>query len=193
MFRNANLLVLLAAVWFIYSAPANAATAPVTVIEAQVQDGERAKDDDGCKSTAIVCAGKGVLGASPVGVGVGVVGGIVGSGAQAVAGGVMDGAVEWVAKGAGWLVEQIADQVDRSTKPALGSEWFQKGYAAMIRLSIALAPLFLLLAAGQAIVYQQFGVLMRALGAIPIALILTFAAVTIVQLGLGVTDWLTAS
>ena len=63
----------------------------------------------------------------------------------------------------------------------------------MVRLSIALAPLFLLLAAGQAIVYQQFGVLMRALGAIPIALILTFAAVTIVQLGLGVTDWLTAS
>jgi hypothetical protein len=41
--------------------------------------------------------------------------------------------------------------------------------------------------------HQQLGVLLRALGAVPIALILTFAAVTIVQLGLGITDWLTAS
>ena len=31
----------------------------------QVQDGERAKDDDGCKSTAIVCAGKGVARRQP--------------------------------------------------------------------------------------------------------------------------------
>jgi hypothetical protein len=187
MSRSPLAIFLVLLIWAASAKTASAA-APVRVVTANAHASKEKADVGVCGLAAVIC-----VGGEAIKAGTGVVGGIVGDGAEAVAGGVMGGAVDWVAKGAGWLIEQIAAQVDRSTKPALDSEWFQSGYAAMARLSIALAPLFLLLAVGQALLHQQMGILVRALSALPIALILTFAAVTLVQLALGITDWLTTS
>src|SRR4051794_10030233 len=52
---------------------------------------------------------------------------------------------------------------------------------------------FLLLAVGQAIAAQDIGKLLRStFVALPVALLLTFAAVTLVEVGLAVTDWMSA-
>ena len=61
--------------------------------------------------------------------------------------GVMGGIVDWAARGAAHLIGEIGKLMDRSTQPELRSAWFSERYAAMVRLSTALAGVFLLLAA----------------------------------------------
>src|SRR4051794_31010480 len=67
----------------------------------------------------IVCGAGGIVGD----VAGGVVGDAVSSGADAVASSALSGIVSWAADGAAWLVEQVAKQIDRSSRPALGSDW----------------------------------------------------------------------
>ena len=118
-------------------------------------------------------------------------GGIV-SRRGAAADAVMGGIVDWAAGGAAWLVKSVAGQIDRSTRPALGSAWFSRQYAGMRELAVALSLLFLLAAIVQAVARQDLAMLLRAcLVALPLALLLTFAAVTLVELGLLLTDALT--
>lgn len=51
--------------------------------------------------------------------------GDVASGAAGAAGdAVMGGVVSWASEGAAWLVVKVGDQIDRSTRPAIGSAWF---------------------------------------------------------------------
>ena len=62
----------------------------------------------------------------------------------------------------------------------------------MVQLAVALSLLFLLCAVVSAVMRQDARSLMRsALLALPLALLLCFAAVTLVEAALGVTDWLT--
>ena len=142
-----------------------------------------------CSVDPLVDAGKKVGGAA-----VGVVGGAAGDVAAGAANTGMSGVVSWAADGAAWLVREVARHVERSSRPALGSAWFTRRYAGMAELAIALVSVFLLLAVGQAIATQDLGRLIRAVFVcLPVALLLTFAAVTLVQLGLAVTDSMTAA
>jgi hypothetical protein len=62
----------------------------------------------------------------------------------------------------------------------------------MTQLAAALAAVFLLLAVGHAVMSQDLWRLVRAAFVLlPSALLLTFAAVTLVEIGLALTDWMT--
>ncbi len=125
---------------------------------------------------------------------VGVVGDVAGAGASAAADAALGGVVGWAASGAAWLVRSIGRQIDRSTRPALGSAWFARRYQAMRELAVSLSLLFLLAAILNAAVRRDLNMLLRScLVALPLALLLTFAAVTLVELGLALTDGLTAA
>lgn len=125
---------------------------------------------------------------------VGAIGDAAGRGVDVAADAMLGGIVGWAADGAAWLVKSIAKQMDRSTRPALGSAWFAKRYGAMRQLAISLSVLFLLAAILQAAVRRDLAMLLRAcLVALPLAMLLTFAAVTLVEAGLALTDGLTAA
>jgi hypothetical protein len=133
----------------------------------------------------LVCAGSTVVGAVTD----------MGQAAVGAAGdAVMGGLTKWVANGAAWLLDRAAKLLDRSTKPALGSTWFREQYRTALQLAIALSLVFLLCAVLQAILRQDAAMLARAaLFNLPLALLLCFAAVTLVEAGLGVTDWMTTA
>jgi hypothetical protein len=185
MFRSC--LCAAIAVVLLIAPTASASAQPAPIVDRHEHNG-RSHDHVGlCSVAAIVCAGgKIVEGAA------GVAGSVIGGGAEAVANTAMSGVVSWAADGAAWLLGQIAGVVDRSTRPALGSEWYRRDYGGMAELAIALSALFLLLAVGHSIVHQDLGALLRAaLFALPLSLLLTFAALTLVLLALAVTDWMT--
>lgn len=140
-----------------------------------------------CVAPLLICPGAAIGGAVIHGAGE-----VIKAGAGAASDAVMGGVVSWAADGAAWLIGEVGKEIDRSTHPALDSRWFSQRYAAMVQLAAALAVLFLLLAVGQAIVAQDLSRLLRAtFVALPAALLLTFAAVTLVEIGLAVTDWMT--
>ena len=141
-----------------------------------------------CAAPLLVCPGGPIGGAVIHGAG-----DVIKAGAGAASNAVMAGVVSWAADGAAWLITEVGKQIERSTRPALDSKWFAKRYAGMVQLAVALAAVFLLLAVGQAIVTQDLLRLLRATFiALPSALLLTFAAVTLVEIGLALTDWMTA-
>jgi hypothetical protein len=149
-----------------------------------------------CRLPMLICA-SGVLvrGAGHVGGAViGTIGGAAGDAVGAGASAIMRPVVSWAAEGAAWLMQQVAVQVGRSTRPALDSSWFRHRYAGMAQLAIATVSLFLLLAVGQAIATQNAGRLIRSvLIALPSAMLLTFAAISLVELALAVSDAMTAA
>jgi hypothetical protein len=125
---------------------------------------------------------------------VGVIGDAAGAGASVAADAVLGGVVAWAGTGAAWLLREIGSQVDRSTRPAVGSAWFARRYSSMRQLAISLSVLFLLAAIVNSVVRRDVVMLLRAcFVALPLALLLTFAAVTLVELGLALTDGLTAA
>ena len=132
----------------------------------------------------LACAGQEALGA---------VGDVATAGVEAAGDAVMGGLTDWVAGGASWLLERAARVLERSTRPALGSTWFQRQYQTMLSLAVALSLLFLLCAFLHAILKQDPRALMRsALLALPVSILLCFCAVTLVETALAVTDWMTA-
>jgi hypothetical protein len=140
-----------------------------------------------CAAPTLVCVGGAIGGAV-----VGITGSVVGSGASAAATSAMSGVVSWAADGAAWLVREIAVQIERSTRPDLESDWYMRRYSGMVALAGSLAALFLLLAVGEAIAARDISRLIRSTFlSLPYALVLTFAAITLVQIGLAVTDWMT--
>jgi hypothetical protein len=107
---------------------------------------------------------------------------------------VMGGLTDWVAGGAAWLLRRAARLLDRTTRPQLGSTWFQRQYSTLLELAVALSLLFLLFAVLQATLRQDPRALVRsALLALPISMLLCFAAVTLVEGALAVTDWMSAA
>jgi hypothetical protein len=118
-----------------------------------------------------------------------VAGDIAGSAAKAVAQPIFRQATEWVGQGAGWLVGRVGGLIDTSTTPRLQSRWFAGEYAQMGLLATALALPLLFLAVIQAALARNSAPITRALAAVPVAFVLTGAAVAIVAALLGVTDW----
>ena len=122
------------------------------------------------------------------------IGDAVGAGAGFAANAVLGGVVSWASDGAAWLLKTVGEQIDRSTRPALGSAWFGRRYAAMRSIALSLVIVFLLAAITQAAIRRDLGALGRAvLLALPLGVLLTFAAVTLAEMALAITDGLTAA
>jgi hypothetical protein len=137
----------------------------------------------------LVCAGGTIVDTAT-----GLIGDAAGAGLEVAGDAVMGGLTDWVAGGAAWLLKRAATLLERSTRPALGSTWFQRQYRTMIGLAVALSLLFLLCAVLQATLRQDPRALLRsALLALPLSLLLCFAAVTVVEGALAVTDWMSAA
>jgi hypothetical protein len=184
MFRSALLALVALGLW---CAPAHAAE-PAALVGTPERTAQVARAADACDAVALVCVGGAVAGAIGD-----VAGDVITTGATATSGALMGPVVRWVAEGAAWLIAGIGELMDRSTRPALTSGWFTERYAGMAQLAVLMSALFLLLSVGEAIVAQDVTKLLRSTFlALPYALLLTFAAVALVDVALAVTDWMTA-
>ena len=130
------------------------------------------------------CVGAGL--SNPLCQGVGGVGSaIFGTGASAA----LDALSTWVGTGSAWLLEQIGTGLNSSTTVDLGSPWFlQRYHAAEVLVGTIALPLFLA-ATVQAIIRQDFGLLVRAAFVqLPLAMVLAGAAIELTSLAIGLTD-----
>lgn len=139
----------------------------------------------------------GALGGTGLGAVCSVAGGVgsaVGSAVGFGVGSVLDGVSSWVTGGATWLLGQIGGVLSTSTAIDLGAPWFRSHYAVMVGLAgVVIVPL-LLLGVLQAIYRQSAAMLLRSvLVNVPLAVLLTAVAVTLVQIGLAVTDAMCAA
>lgn len=113
------------------------------------------------------------------------VGDLLGSGADAAIAAVSHA----VTTAALWLLDQVGHILAVTTRPELGSGWFTQHFKVMVSVA-ALAVLPLLMAGAiQAIARQDPSMLVRSfLVHLPLAVILTAAAVQLVQLSLAAVD-----
>ena len=124
--------------------------------------------------------------------------GVAGSAASQVAGfgvdSVLDALGSWVADGATWLLAQIGTVLGDTTRIDLGASWFAAHYQTMAALAgVVIVPL-LLLGIIQSVYRQNASSLLRSvLVNVPLAVLLTAVAVQLVQLGLSVTDAMSAA
>lgn len=149
----------------------------------------------GCPSAA---AAIGAAGLGPVCQATSGVSGLAGSAASHLAGagvdGVLNGLGSWVADGATWLLEQIGAVIAATTTVDLGALWFSAHYQTMAALAAVVVVPLLLLGVMQAIYRQDVTMLLRSvLVHVPLALLLTAVAVKLVQLGLVLTDSMSAA
>jgi hypothetical protein len=109
-------------------------------------------------------------------------------------GSVLDAVSGWVTSGAVWLLGQIGGVLSASTAIDLGAPWFRAHYAVMVALAgVVIVPL-LLLGVLQALYRQSTALLLRSVVVnVPLAVLLSAVAVTLVQIGLAVTDSLCAA
>lgn len=188
MFRSGIVVVVAAFVLAAVPQPARAQTLivdPVCLVGGCDEDREPEKTSRTCPVPAtLVCAGDAIIdGAFDV------AGDAVGVAGDAV----MEGLTNWVAGGADWLLDRAAKVLDRSTRPALGSTWFQQQYRTMLGFAVALSLFFLLCSLLHSTLRQDPRALVRsALVALPVSMLLCFAAVTLVESALAVTDWMSA-
>ncbi|MHB8220374.1 MAG: hypothetical protein ACYDHU_08660 [Acidimicrobiales bacterium] len=110
------------------------------------------------------------------------------------AGAVLSAVATWVVGGASWLLEQIGHALSSSTSVDLGAGWFQSHYRVMAGLAgVVILPL-LILSVVQAVYRQTPGPLVRSVMVqLPLAALLTAAAVQLVQMALAVTDALSST
>lgn len=132
--------------------------------------------------TVIGCTG--LLGPLCSGV-TGIGSGVAGASASAVLGAITG----WVVQGASWLLAQIGGVLTSTTSVDLGAGWFVGHYRAMAALAAVVVLPLLLLSVVQAVYRQSAAVLVRVVAVqLPLALVLTGAAVQLVQLSLAATD-----
>jgi hypothetical protein len=98
----------------------------------------------------------------------------------------------WVVESAVWDLGQLSGLLGQGTTPDLESRWFRQTYGLMVGLAAALAPLFLVLGALQALARQDPGVVARALVNLALAFLAAALAVPIAALLLRITDNLSA-
>jgi hypothetical protein len=119
----------------------------------------------------------------------GVAGSVVSSALGFGVNSVLDAVSGWVTSGAVWLLGQIGGVLSSSTAIDLGAPWFRAHYATMAALAAVVVLPLLLLGVLQALYRQSASMLLRTvLVNVPLAVLLTAVAVTLVQLGLAVTD-----
>jgi hypothetical protein len=126
------------------------------------------------------------------------VGAAAGSAASSVAGfgidSVFNGLGSWVASGAAWLLGQIGSVLAKTTSIDLGASWFTDHYQTMAALAGLVVVPMLLLGIIQSIYRQSASMLLRSVVVnVPLAILLTTVAVQLVQLGLAVTDAMSAA
>ena len=143
----------------------------------------------------------GALGATGLGPVCSVANGVAGAASSALGsvvgfgvGSVLDAVSGWVTSGAVWLLAQIGGVLSASTAIDLGAPWFRAHFATMVGLAgVVIVPL-LLLGILQALYRQSAALLLRSvLVNVPLAILLTAVSVTLVQIGLAVTDSLCAA
>ena len=146
----------------------------------------------GCPSPA------GALGAAGLGPVCQAAGGIAGAAAGQIAGfgvsSVLDAIAGWVSAGGVWLLGQIGSFLDATTSVDLGASWFAGHFRTMAGLAgVVIVPL-LLFGVIQAIHRQSASMLIRSVTVnVPLAILLTAVAVKLVQLGLALTDSMSAT
>ena len=122
------------------------------------------------------------------------IGSAVGSAVGFSVGSVLDSVSRWVTDGAAWLLSQIGGVLSATTAIDLGAPWFAAHYATMAALAGVVIVPMLLLGIVQALYRQSASMLIRSvLVHVPLAVLLTAVAVTLVQISLAVTDWLCAA
>jgi hypothetical protein len=94
----------------------------------------------------------------------------------------------WVVTSAVWNLGQVVGLLGHGMTPNLDGHWFHQMYGLMIGMAATLTPLFLLLAALQALARQDPAVLGRAAVNLAVAFIAAALAVPLVALLLQVTD-----
>jgi len=94
----------------------------------------------------------------------------------------------WVVTSAVWNLGQVVGLLGSGMTPNLDGHWFGRMYGLMVAMAAALAPLFLLLSALQALVRQDVAVLGRALVNLAVAFVAASVAVPLVDLLLRLTD-----
>ncbi len=120
---------------------------------------------------------------------VGTAASVAGSVASDAAQGVFDAMTTWVIDGAKSLVNDVADFIDRSTKPDPQAAWFQPSYHLMIGVGVAFLLPMLLFAVINALVHQDPSAAARAAFIkLPLACIGMYAATTVVGLLVAVSD-----
>jgi type IV secretion system protein TrbL len=108
---------------------------------------------------------------------------------EGVGKGIFDQITTWVSEGAGWLIEQVATEIEKTTSPNLMSEGFLAEYGQMAEISAVLAAAMVLLAILEAIAQGSWGLLTRAVFVnLPLAFIATSMAFVVVQMLLVATD-----
>jgi hypothetical protein len=148
-----------------------------------------------CPATASALATAGLGPACQVASGVA---GVAGSAASQVAGfgvdTVLDALGSWVSDGAAWLLAQIGGVLGSTTSVDLTASWFTAHYGTMAALAgVVIVPL-LLLGIIQSIYRQDASGLVRSVAVnVPLAILLTAVAVKLVELGLAVTDAMSAA
>ena len=151
--------------------------------------------------SAVCSPAAGALGATGLGPICSVAKGVAGAASSAAGsivgfgvGSVLDAVSGWVTGGAVWLLAQIGGVLSASTAIDLSAPWFQSHYATMAALAgVVIVPL-LLLGTLQALYRQNAAMLLRSvLVNVPLAILLTAVAITLVQIGLAVTDSLCAA
>lgn len=148
-------------------------------------------------SGGIEAIGGAVGGANPIGdacdavtgKAVGAITSPVANAIEGVGKGIFDQITTWVSEGAGWLIEQVASEIEKTTSPNLTSEGFLAEYGQMAEISAVLAAAMVLLAILEAIAQGSWGILARAvLVNLPLAFIATSVAFVLVQMLLVATD-----
>ncbi|HUY65509.1 MAG TPA: hypothetical protein VMV06_01715 [Acidimicrobiales bacterium] len=148
-----------------------------------------------CPSAA---AALGAAGLGPVCQAASGVAGVAGSAASQLAGFGVDSVLNalgtWVADGAAWLLVQIGAVIGDTTGIDLGAPWFTTHYLTMAGLAGVVVVPLLLLGIIQSIYRQNASMLIRSVAVnVPLAVLLTAVAVKLVQLGLAVTDAMSAA
>lgn len=123
---------------------------------------------------------------------------VVGSAASHLAGfgvdSVLNALGSWVSDGAVWLLARIGSVLGTTTSIDLGASWFAVHYQTMAALAgVVIVPLALL-GIVQSVYRQDASMLVRSVVVhVPLALLLTAMAVKLVQLGLALTDAMSAA
>jgi hypothetical protein len=122
------------------------------------------------------------------------VSGAAGSVAGVGVGAIFSEAARWVAGGAVWLIAQVGRAMSGTTSVDLDAGWFAAHEAVMASLAAAVVLPMACCAAIQAIYRQSASMLLRTfLVHLPLALLLTGVAVTLVRMALAITDAMSAT
>lgn len=104
---------------------------------------------------------------------------------------VFDQLYQWVAGGASWLLGELVSLIDSSTRPNVTAGWFGEQYRLMGALAVTLVMPLLMISTLTSVVRQDWSGLGRSYFVyLPAAMIGTAVAIPLVDMSLGITDWM---